>query len=211
MSTVGRGNTTEPITCLHVLAGERITAHRAVYAQNGESPDYIPTVFSQWQSGLVFAGISDLQIEIGEHGTIIVAGIVLLYSDEPSDKQMYSAVTLRDFDTDYAAANRMVGVTVSLAARGIIRDGRYYHGIKVMLCPWMSACTSINVTKANWCTSGPQPILTAEQAKTLVTELGWMQADGTTPDVGALDHLGRQIAAARGAGASATAVPCFIQ
>lgn len=209
MSTVGRGNTTEPITCLHVLAGERIAAHKAVYAQNGESPDYIPKVFTQWQHGLVFAGISDLQIESGEHGTIIVAGIVLLYSDEPSDKQIHSAVTLHNFDGACEDADRMIGVTVSLAARGIIRDGRYCHGIKVMLCPWMSACTSIDVTKAGWCTRGPRPILTNDQANNLVTALGWTKADGK-PDVDALDHLGRQIADARD-GERATAVPCFIQ
>lgn len=209
MSAVGKGNTSEPITCLHVVAAERIDAHKAVYAQNGASPDYIPKVFTQWKSGLVFAGISDQRIETGEHGTIIVAGIVLLYSDEPSEKQMYSAVTLLDFDGDCRDTNRMVGVTVSLAARGIIRDGHYCHGIKVMLCPWMSACTMIDVTKEGWCMNGPRPILTEAQASILVAALGWTTPEGG-PDLKALDYLGKQIAAAR-TEETAMAVPCLMQ
>lgn len=195
---------------MHVIAVERIAAHKAVYATSGRPPDYIPHAYATQGDGRTFAGISDRVINESDHGTIVVAGVVSLYTPTPSSEPTYSTVALKDFDGENES-NLVVGVSVSPNTRGLIIDGSYRHCRKVMLCPWMVACTPIKLDEPGWYNA----VLTPAQATSLVTAVGWTDATGAA-DVSALDQLGKQVATARGdsddaGSADASAAPCLVQ
>jgi hypothetical protein len=198
------GTAQEPITCMHVIAVADIPAHKAVYAMGGLPPDHIPQAHVTHGDGRAFAGISDRAIKQGDHGTIVVAGVVSLYTTEPSADPTYSTVALKAFD-GADESNRVVGVAVSPNTRGLIIDGSYHHCRKVMLCPWMVACTPIDLNVSGW----HKAVLNNAQATALVRAVGWTDATTGTADLTALDQLGKQVATARRDTNDTT--PCFVQ
>lgn len=193
------------VACLHVFVGSAgIRANSIVYAKNGVAPNYIPKASATAGDGYNYAGISDHDMLANTHDTVIVSGIVTVYSDliGESPHTLVRKSHLR-IETD-DAVDHIIGVTVSFNVPSrLTSDGAAsVPGIKVMLCPWMAACEYIDkrdvgTSLRNWV--GPRVI------DTLQASTGWSDVE--------LGHVFNHIKTALGARPTEAGVitPCLMQ
>jgi len=135
------------VACLHVFVGPvNIRANSIVYAKNGVAPNYIPKASATASEGYKYAGISDHDMLANTHDTVVVSGVVTVYSDliGQSPHTLVRKSHLK-IETD-GTVDHIIGVTVSFNVPSrLTSDGAASEpGIKVMLCPWMAACEYID-------------------------------------------------------------------
>ena len=151
----------EHIAYMQVFAQTPIKPHSVIYPTGELTQEDIPIVSGLVQPDTKCAvGVADSYIEKDERGTIVVAGIVTLYSPKfnltgsenkrlqlgqvvfASDVYSPTANTLPS-DSDASSFSGFVPVGTLLAANvpGIMNeaDGKYLSGARIFLCPWMSA------------------------------------------------------------------------
>lgn len=144
----------EHVAYMQVEAVNTIKAHSVVYPIGTANDDGIPRVTSLFNpiTSSCCVGVADAPIASGSRGTVVVAGIVTLYgevfSQNPaSDQSMHFGRVIFAADVDENAKKGggilPIGTLLTTDVPGLVNDmsGKYTHGGKLFLCPWMSAFT----------------------------------------------------------------------
>jgi hypothetical protein len=131
---------------MHVLAKTHIQAESFVYGTGGVSPDFIPEAYSQRDKvdGCRYMGVADKSILVGQHGTVVVSGVVTLFGKKVPENA-YEIVTKNMFDNGEDAT--LIGITVSCVIHGRfdLTQNIMLQGVRVLLCPWMTACKTMKL------------------------------------------------------------------
>ena len=136
------------IACMHVLAKSNVPAESFVYGTAGVAPHFIPEVVAAYEEGMVYMGVADKPIRTGQHGTVIVSGVVTLFG-EKIPKVVYSIVKRSMISGGDDADDTIIGITVSCVLHGRFdaKKNVLLQGVRVLLCPWMTACKAVEPTK----------------------------------------------------------------